>query len=256
MAAAALMVLAHIRILKNGGVPCRQCGASSDWKVKGVRHLLLRMTIKNIASKGDSRYHGIKSFKERRDADIMPSLDLPLTLLAGLLSLGGLAVLYLAWRRPGRSVPLRVLGWGLLAISVLPWAAAGGSGRGVALGLVVVSAAALILIGITGQWRGTAARRRRDTAAAEPAGATGWRHWGLVVLAAGPRAAAAAFALGLPFMQVSTWAEADRLIASAFAIIILWSAAAVWVCATPRLMRATATLAGLAAAGTVVLLVF
>lgn len=186
----------------------------------------------------------------------MPSLDLFMAMFAGVLSLGGLAVLYLAWRRPGRSIPLLVLGWGLLVVSALPWAAAGGADRGPALAMVAVSAAALLLIGITGQWRGAAPRRRREaTPAAEPAGGTGWGHWSLVILVAGPLAAAAAFALGLPFMRVDSWAESDRLVASAFAIVILWSAAAVWVCATPRLMRATATLAGLTAAGAVVLLV-
>jgi hypothetical protein len=186
----------------------------------------------------------------------MPSLDLFMAIFAGVLSLGGLAVLYLAWRRRGRSTLLCVLGWGLLASSAVPWAVAGGGDRGPALAMVMVSLAALLLIGITGQWRGGAPHRRREASpAAEPAGGGGWGHWSLVILIAGPLAAIAAFALGLPFMHVESWAESDRLIASAFAIVILWSAAAVWVCATPRLMRATATLAGLAAAGAVFLLV-
>jgi len=186
----------------------------------------------------------------------MQALTLPMALLATVLGLGGLAVLYVAWRRPGRSALLRGIGWGLFLLSVWPWGLAGGADRGVALGMVVVSAGALALIAATGQWRGATPRRQRaGTASTEPLTGAGWGHWLKVFLLAGPLAAVAAFVLALPLMHLSGWAEADRLVATAFAVVILWSAGAVWACATPRLMRVSATMAGLTAAGTALLLV-
>jgi hypothetical protein len=62
--------------------------------------------------------------------------------------------------------------------------------------------------------------------------------------------------LGLSLMHVTGWAEADRLMAAGATVVILWSASAVWACATPHLARAMATLAGLATAGGAVLLAF
>lgn len=187
----------------------------------------------------------------------VPALIPHTALLAALLSLAGIAVLYAAWRRPGRSVLLCAAGWGLLAVSAVPWAAAGGSDRGVALGLTVIMAGALLLIGVTGQWRGGKSRRERRTAtaAAEPVSGAGWRHWVRLSLVAGPLAAATAFALSLPIMHITAWTEANRLMAAASAIVILWSAGAVWACATPHLPRVSTTLAGLAVAGSALLLV-
>lgn len=139
-------------------------------------------------------------------------------IIATLLTLIGVGGVRLAWAagKSGRPVAqnrLRLLGWGLLAISIYPWMIAGGADRGVAVGIIVFMLAGLVAVGRTG-WqvlRSSSARKHaRDNNGKriEPTPGSGRLAQRLAVFVlAGPLAGGLAFLL--------TWLLNALLVASA-----------------------------------------
>lgn len=60
----------------------------------------------------------------------------------------GLMVLFKAWKAKQTQIHLRVVGWLFLIISLMLWAVSSGKDRGVAIGLIVISVLALIIIAV------------------------------------------------------------------------------------------------------------
>lgn len=158
--------------------------------------------------------------------------------LAVLLMIAAVAALRLAWHwgrngRPRHRLALRWAGWTLLAISLWPWAAAGGSDRGVALALLVLMLAGLVLVLREGRKEWTRPRRaRRERQARENGAAPASgpmllmrRVW--IFFLAGPLALASSLALGLVlWLALERWgvASANVLAVGMLAVPLCWAA--------------------------------
>jgi hypothetical protein len=176
--------------------------------------------------------------------------------LAVLLTVAGALAVRLAWhwgrqQRPGRQLALRWSGWLLLALAVLPWTAAGGSDRGVALGIGVVMLAGLALVLIEGwrTWRAPARRRREraprnDLPRASTSGTALLLRRVWIFCLAGPLALAAALAVGLALwvgLARAGVSEANVLAIAMLAVPVAWAVFAVLATMEGGLGRRTAS---------------
>lgn len=187
--------------------------------------------------------------------------------LANLLTVAGVLAVRLAWhwgrqQRPGRQLALRWAGWLLLILALLPWMAAGGGDRGVALatGIVMLAGLALALIEGWRAWR-TPKRRRREReprndlprAASRGTALLLRRVW--IFCLSGPLSLAAALAIGLALWLALAQAgvnEANVLAIAMLSVPIVWAVLAVLATMESKLATRTllVTATGLAALGT------
>lgn len=173
---------------------------------------------------------------------------IPAAMAGGGAALAGVAVLRLAWRRPGRRLWLAA-GWALAAAGVLAWRRIAGLDEAMALALLAACLAGCAVVFAGAKVRG---ERGRKAPRAEPCGpAPGGRRWrGLARLAlAGPLAAAAAIGPAAALALRAPWAEADRLAAAGLLAPLLWALAMAWATTDGRLARIALGLAATAAAG-------
>lgn len=186
-------------------------------------------------------------------------------------TLAGVAVLRYAWHQRRRHRGWVGLGWALSLGACWPWAQAAGFDAGPSTALVV-----LMLAGLAGVFANADRRRRgngRDAplrradadlgvgaglsaSASASASADGGepvragRAFVMRLLIAGPLAAFAALTAALGVFAYAGGVQADRLMAMALTVLILWSLGMVWACAAarPRTVAATLALAGTAGA--------
>lgn len=162
--------------------------------------------------------------------------------LAALLTVAGVLAVRLAWhcgrrQQPGRQSALRWTGWLLLALAVPPWAAAGGSDRGVAVAVGVVMLAGLAMALLEGwrAWRAPGRRRRareprNDLPRASSSGRALLLRRVWIFCLAGPFALAAALAVGLALWLALVRAgvgEANVLAIAMLAVPVAWAVFAI-----------------------------
>ncbi len=69
--------------------------------------------------------------------------------LGVLVHIFGVGTLWFSWVNKMKSLPLILVGWGLIGISLVLWGYAGGADRGVAMGLLSLGAVALMFVGLS-----------------------------------------------------------------------------------------------------------
>jgi hypothetical protein len=179
-------------------------------------------------------------------------IDSGALLPASALTLAGVVLLFLAWRRRERSVAMLAVAWALIAVSYRFWARAAGFDSGATIGTVLLMVAAIIFVLINGEWRSKSPQRaERDGPAKSalegqrPEPGRGRRAL-LRLLAAGPLAFLAGLGLSMLIVAAAPWSEADRIVLGACLLLILWPVAMVWSCATHRPQRSALALAAIA----------
>lgn len=158
-------------------------------------------------------------------------------------SLAGVALLRGAWQLGGsdgngRRIALDVAGWGLLAVSVGVWMAAGGPDRGVALAFLAFMLPGLAMIAVAG-WQGLRANgngRRNSRADAVRAAREQDRppflrlRQAWIFVLTGPLAAAVAVVLGMALYAgglALAWHPADVLATVLLFVPLAWTVLAV-----------------------------
>lgn len=176
--------------------------------------------------------------------------------------IGAIGTLFAAWRagREHAAHRRRVWGgWALLALGAGVWIAPAGADRAVGFALLWPGLIALGWIAATTSWTraGRRLERERPASDVEPAPLSGKvGHAIAVALVAGPLSFAAALAVTLALLAVSTAAPgATALVGAALLAPLLWAGAMLWACSHSRLARPALWLsAATAAFGTLVLL--
>ena len=155
----------------------------------------------------------------------------------------GLLVLFLHWRaKRGLGAVTLVLGWTLVALSAIPWLLSVSPERGLAIAMLAPMASGLLLLAPDGLSRlGNGAKPKKErgvdpATALEPETATQGRlsrnvaRWIGSVIAA-PALALAAAAAWQAFVP---GAIADRVAFSILVLMIVWTAALLWLLSTMR----------------------
>ncbi len=168
----------------------------------------------------------------------MSSIALTITLL-------GVLLLRLAWRRPSRA-PLRLTGWLLLAASVWAWSRAAGAEFGVTYSLATLAFAAWLLAGVNAERRATARRSERIIAGPSLADTTTAHKVG-TFLAVALLAAVSTALVTIAAARLLPIGSGSQMATAALAYPALWGIAAYWLCAHRRLLRDSALLFALGA---------
>ncbi|WP_135213090.1 hypothetical protein [Vitreimonas flagellata] len=173
-------------------------------------------------------------------------MDIALQILGMMVQVAGLAILYLHWRaKRGLGGAVLVAGWALIALGALPWLMHVSIERGLALAMLAPMAAGLFLLAPDALARvGNSATPKKARAAQESLEAESTSpgrlsrnvaRW-IGALIAAPALALAAMAAWQAFVP---GVNADRFAFSIFALMIVWTAATLWLLATMRPWRAT-----------------
>ena len=163
----------------------------------------------------------------------LASVNLWLVLPAMVLLIAGVLVLYRAWQQPHRHWPLISLGWGLLVLAHWPWCMAMGIDRGWTLGAMLPGLCALLLIIGRTPWRDWDDTDRR---AAKIASSTNipvhwYRHLPtlvLQILVIGVLSLTASLGIALAVFALLDTTVANRTIAAAIVVLLVWPALMVW----------------------------
>lgn len=175
-------------------------------------------------------------------------------------SLGGLVVLVRASerRKQARGVLISA-GWALIAFSMIPWAFFGGVDRGPAIGICVLSLAAISWImrngAISGRGRSTNSDETNPDTRVNP-DRIPWLRRSWIFLLAGPVAFASSAALGVAIFAFTPSADADRLALAAYLVPVIWGSLAMWAVSDPRLMRKSMGVVGLGIMGRLAVFAF
>src|SRR5262245_8734884 len=146
--------------------------------------------------------------------------------IASVLTLAGVVLLFLAWRRRERHIGLLAVAWGLIVVSYRFWAQANGFDSGATIGTVLLMVAAIVFVLVNGEWRSKSPQRTaRDSAvksALEGQGAEPGRGRRalLRLLAAGPLAFLAGLGPSMLIVAAAPWPEADRIVLGACLLLI------------------------------------
>lgn len=187
----------------------------------------------------------------------LSTLNSWLLLLGSVILVGGIALLYLAWRQPERHWPLVSLGWVALLLTHWPLGLALGFDRGWAVASILPGFIALLWIGMVTPWKAwNPSPRKRSTRSNEtsnkdkPASSlpdkpqVTLRHRAnqtgqlfAQVLVVGILSFAAALGLGLALFSLLDTSIANRTIYSALLIILLWPILMVWSKAAASLIK-------------------
>ena len=179
-------------------------------------------------------------------------IDSGALMIASVLTLTGVVLLFLAWRRRERHSGLLALAWGLIVVSYRFWAQANGFDNGATIGTVLLMVAAIMFVLCNGEWRSKPPQRApRESSAksalegqsAEPGRG---RRALLRVIAAGPLAFLAGLGPAMLLIAAAPWPEADRIVLGACVVLIVWPVAMVWSCATSKPQRSMIALAAIA----------
>lgn len=175
-------------------------------------------------------------------------MDIALQILGIAVQATGLAILYLHWRaKRGLGGAALVAGWVLIALGAFPWLMHVSIERGLALAMLAPMAAGLLFLAPDGLARigngatPKKARAAQDATALESESASPGRmsrniaRWTGSLIAA-PALALAAMAAWQSFVPGT---HADRFAFSILALMIVWTAALLWLLATMRPWRAT-----------------
>lgn len=177
-----------------------------------------------------------------------------------LLGLAGIAALHLAWQRKEKIAALPVVGWTLVAASILAWSRTSGIDKGPALGILAIVLIALAVLAMSA-WR-TPPRARR--AQRERVAHNGERGGSLTAHAAGTRALMLAVIVLLGFAAALAACSAlflaghsvgfehtGNLAVAMFAFPMVWAGLATWLGYHANPVRGAAILAALLAAAVV-----
>lgn len=159
--------------------------------------------------------------------------------LACLAAAAGIAVLWSAWRRPQRSAPLVLAGWGALAASLALWASTTSVERGIAAGLLAACLLALAVLALVAALPGSRRDRSRRRAARnrpapeQAAGEPGLRSLASgagTILLLGPAAGTAALLVSAALFTLQHGAGTEatfNLVLAMFVFPLAWATLAV-----------------------------
>lgn len=177
-----------------------------------------------------------------------------------LLGAAGIAALYLAWQRKEKSAALPVVGWTLVAASILAWSRTSGIDKGPALGIVAIVLIALAVLGISALMTPPRSRRAQRTRAVRDGEGGG----SMTARAAGTKALMLAVIVLLGFAAALATCSAlflaghraglehtGNLAAAMFAFPMVWAGVATWLGYHANPARGAAILAALLAAALV-----
>ncbi len=167
----------------------------------------------------------------------------------GLLA-AGVALLRLSWlrKRRGGLKGAVLVGWLAIVASFFIFAHAFGGERGIAFALLAFSVVGLVGVTATVQVR----RKRSDSRdrAAEPAQrATNWTRAIAKSLLAIVLAGAASIGVGVAFAVAMPMPETDKMLIGGLMVPVLWGGGMAWTLSDSKLLRATAILLIICAAG-------
>lgn len=175
-------------------------------------------------------------------------------------TLAGLVLLVLAYKRRKQARGVLIsTGWALIALSMIPWAFYGGVDRGPAMGICVLSLAAIAWImragAISGRGRAAEGDESNPDTRINP-DRIPWLRRTWIFLLAGPVALISSAALGVAIFAFTPSADADRLALAAYLVPVIWGGLATWAVSDPRLMRKSIGVVGLGIVGSIAVYVF
>ena len=172
--------------------------------------------------------------------------------LLGVLTLAaGIGLLFLAWRQSKRHWPSVGAGWLCITLAYWPWMAAAGFDRGAALASLIPGLLALLLIGLRTPWGEWNPGRERPVAANRGLGFS-WPWLGQValqVLVTGALSLLASLGAALLLFAALDTSIANKTVAAALLVMLLWPALMVWSRASSSLLKPALCFIGLGGLG-------
>lgn len=154
------------------------------------------------------------------------------------MTLSGITILFLSWRRRIRSGLLaRSIGWGLLFGSILLWVLAGGAEYGSVFSLLAFPFVAWLFVFPRPETRTQEAplRSRRTLRPLRRAAALDTL---LKIILVIPVAGLVSAGIGLVFVRWLPWSDVDNMAFAVLSMPVTWGALAVWACMEGHRARA------------------
>lgn len=163
--------------------------------------------------------------------------NIAMAIAAVLAGAGGVASLYLSWRKRLRYRRTAVvLGWGLIAASVFLWIGFGGAEFGPVLAFIQLSLVAWAFVLTNQHVRPNKGRLQQPGALNLPRFQAIARH-AAIFLVAVPLAGVSGTFLVLAFSMLLPWNDVDRMAFAILTMPVVWGLAVYWTCADTRLLR-------------------
>ena len=199
----------------------------------------------------------------------LSTVDAPLCALGLILDLLSLALLYVGWRQSQRTWALLAIGWGLWLVSFWPWMQAMGGDRGFFIPPLLLGTCALLLLILIAPWRlainstGAEVARAKPAVGRKPSAPSStspstylWRRllqrlgrFLLQLLVSGCLSFCAALAIAFVLFSQMESSSANRLVASALLVLLLWPLLILWCRASRQLRQPAAWLTGISLLG-------